>query len=324
MKRFLFALAGVAALLAVPTAGSAARVEADPNKEYPITPEAGPFAICVKAYSGDEAHELANRLVLHLRQNGWMAFTFDYTPEEERKAREWLEERYKNIPPEARPHRGIRVQQQWGVFIGGYRDFDSASGDIARVRKTPEPPQGKALDIDHFDPTTRQIYHLNTYAQCIATRNPTVRAPKPDASAAADPAWKRLNEGRPYNLLKCAKPWTLVVKQFQTPGVIQPRSASSQFLNMVGLGDKGGDVLEANAAQAEEVAKVLNKQFGYETFVLHTRTSSIVTVGAYDTKDDKALLQAAIHLRNLRFGPKEAPYAIQLFEQPLPMAVPRL
>jgi hypothetical protein len=322
MKRYLFVLAGVVALLAVPTAGSAARVEADPSKEYPITPEAGPFAICVKAYAGDDARELASRLALHLRQNGWTAYVFDYTPEAERQAKEWIEERYKNVPPEARPHRTIRVQKQWGVFIGGYQSFDSASSDIAKVKKTPEPPQGKFIDGGLVDPTTRQVYQLHTYAQCIATRNPTVRVQKPDPNA-PDPAWKRLNEGRPFNLLtQCGKPWTLAVAQFQTSGVVQTRSASNQFLDMIGLGGKQGDLLEANAAQAEEVAKRLHLQFNYDTFVLHTRSSSIVTVGAYDRQDDPGMVQVAKQLRGARIGLDAN--AIKFFDTPMPMKVPQL
>src|SRR5437016_2209226 len=115
MKKYLFALAGVLALLAVPAAGRAARVEADPNKDYPISPEAGPYVICVKAYGGPEAPELARRLVLHLRQNGWPAYVFDYTAEERKKNKEFFEERYKNVPPEARPHKTFQIEEQWGV-----------------------------------------------------------------------------------------------------------------------------------------------------------------------------------------------------------------
>jgi hypothetical protein len=323
MKRLLFALACVLVLVAVPEAGRAARVEADPNKEYVIAPEAGPYAICVKGFTGFQARDLANRLVLHLRQHGWNAYVFDFTPEEERKAKEWVEERYKNVPPEARPHRTIRVEPQWGVFIGGYRDFDSASRDLPNVKKTPEPPPDvHDAKGDYLDAGTKQLYHLNAYAQCIATRNPTVRAQKADASG-PDPYWKQLNAGRPYSLLdKCHKPWTLAVKQFQSTGVIQPRSSSSPFLDMLGLGGKSAEVLQASALQAEEVAKRLSSQFNYEAYVLHTRTGSVVTIGGYDREDDPRLLQMAQQVRNMRFGLDAN--AIQLFAQPLPMKVPHL
>jgi len=316
MKRFLCVLAGVLAFLAVPVAVQA-KVEADPNKEYVISPEAGPFVICVKPYLGSDAHADANRLTLHLRQHGWPAYVYDYTPEEKRKAKEWLDARYANVPPEARPHKTIRVEDQWGVLIGGYRDFDSASRDIPKVKQTPEPPEKR---IDFIDGGTRQAYQLSTYAQCIATRNPTVRAPQADPTA-ADPAWKRLNEGRPYNLLKCGKPWTVAVVQFQGTGVLQPRSMASEFLSAVGLGGKSGDFLEASAAQAEEVARVLRLQ-KFDAYVLHTRSGSVVTVGAFDRMDDPAIQQVAHRLAGGGIGVTKD--AIKFFEKPIPMKVPQL
>jgi hypothetical protein len=322
MKRSLFALAGVLVLLAAPPGGRAARVEADPNKEYVIGPEAGPFAILVKGYTGSDARERANRLALHLRQNGWSAYVYDYTPEAERNAKEWIDARYGNLPPDVpRPHMKIRYDTQWGVFVGGYSDFDSASRDVPRLKKTPEPTEDRRmLDPDLLDPTTKQLYRLNTYAQCMATRNPTMRVQKPSTNA-TDPQWKELNDGRPYNLLACGKPWTLAVKQFQGGVVVQPRSASTKFLDMIGLGGKSGDVLGASAMQAEEVAKAL-KSLHYDAYVLHTRNGSIVTVGAFDSKDDKRLLQAAKALRNMSFGQDQN--AVRLFAEPLPMPVPQL
>ena len=320
MKKYLFALASVLALVAGPTtAARAARIEADPNKEYPISPEAGAYVICVKAYTGADAHVLANQLVLHLRQNGWPAYIFDYSAEEERKAKEWLDDRYRNIPPEARPHSTIHVQKQCGVLIGGYKDFDGASSDIPKVKKTPEPPPDKRfLNVDFVDQDTKQLYQLHTYAQCIATRNPTVRAPKPDA-AAPDPAWKQLNDGRPYSLLKCGKPWTLAVLQFQGVAVVQPRSATSEFLDKLGLGGRSDDMLEASAKQAEEVAKLFGKM-GIPAYVLHTRSSSIVTVGAYDRSDDDQLRIWAEKLKGKPIGAT----GIRLFDEPRPMQVPKL
>ncbi len=182
MKRFLFALAAVVVVLGVPAAVQA-RVEADPAKEYVITSEAGPFVICVKPFLGGDARENANHLALHLRQHSWPAYVFDYTAEEKRKAKELLDARYANVPPEARPHKTIHVVDQWAVLIGGYRDFDSASRDIPKVKQTPEPP----LVHDGFVAEDNRVYQLSTYAQCIATRNPTVPAPKADASAQTRP-----------------------------------------------------------------------------------------------------------------------------------------
>ncbi len=328
MKRFVFVMAGALALAAVGPAR--ARVEADPNKEYPITPEAGPFAILVKPYSGADAHDLAKNLALHLRQQGWPAYVYDYTAEEQKKAREWIEERYKDVPADARPHRTIHVEPQWGVFIGGYRDFDGASRDLAKVKQLPE-PKLNFIEAGLIDPQTKQVYQISTYAQCMATRNPTVPLTKRDPNA-PDPSWKNLNDGRPYNLLtKCGKPWTLAVAQFHGTGMIQPRSTTSRILDSVGLGDKSNDMLEASAAQAEEIARVLREGFKpvdgspalkFDAYVLHTRSGSVVTVGGYDSMDDPRMKLVAEKLKNMRFGVSKE--ALHLFEQPLPMKVPQL
>lgn len=327
MKEFLLALAGGLALLAVPAAGRAARVEADPDKEYVISPEAGPYVICVNAYTGPRARELANRLALHLRQNGWPAYVFDYSAEEKRKAQELLDERYKALPPDApRPRKTIRVEEQWGVFIGGYRDFDAAGRDVPRLKdkdRTPWPNMEKTAFGHTFNTETGQIFQVSPYAYAIASRNPTVPVPKTDPNA-PDPRWKDLNDGRPYNLLKCGKPWTLAVKQFQGTGVIQSRSAPSKFLDMLGVGGKSGEVLDATAKQAEEVARVL-RELKFDAYVLHTRGGSVVTVGAYDSADDPRLRQAAERLAGKRLNvPGDKDGLFQLFVQPLPMKVPQL
>jgi hypothetical protein len=320
MKSYFIAGMGIVALLAVPLVG---RAQGDPSQAYYITPQAGPFAILVKGFTGVDAQNQAFRLAEYLRQQRWPAYVYDYTPEIERQNKEFLEARYKDYPPEARPHRMIRVDPQWGVFIGGYRDFDSASKDLPNVKKTPEPPDYKDVDLaEPLDKKRAALYHLNLFAQCIATRNPTVRMQRADPNA-PDPAWKNLNDGRPYNLLtKCPGEWTLVVKQFQATGAIQPRSGASGFLDKL-FGGGSGDMLEAGANQAEEIAKVLRGDgFHLDAYVLHTRTGSIVTVGGYASINDPRMQELARKLADFSFG--KTPDAIHLFKQPLPMKVPRL
>jgi hypothetical protein len=322
MNKYLFALAGGLVILAA-SPGHAAPVEADPNKEYVLTPEVGPCVICIKGYTGSSARRLANQLALHLRQNSFPAYVYDYSAEERRKIKEILEERYRNVPEMAR-RRTIRVEDQWGVLVGGYPDLDSASQDLNRIKKLPFHNLGKN-ELDYVpDMNTGRLLAVSPYAHCFATRNPLVPQPKPDPTA-PDPAWKYLNEGRPYNLLDCGKPWTLAVKQFQGVNVVQARSASSKFLEVLGMG-KSGEMLAASAKQAEEVVRVLRK-LGYEAYVLHTRTASIVTVGAFDKPDDQRLQQAQMQLRKLTFQNPSDPQAAQFFQffaQPMPMRVPQL
>src|SRR5438132_398747 len=65
MKKTLPALAGLTWLIL--TAVAHARIEADPNKDYAVTPEAGPWMISATCYVGPEAPNLAHELVVDIR-----------------------------------------------------------------------------------------------------------------------------------------------------------------------------------------------------------------------------------------------------------------
>ena len=103
MRRFLFALTSVIVVLVVTRPGWAAKIEADPNKEYVITPEAGVWMICVGCYTGEDAHNLAHQLVYQLRswKDPLPAYIFDYSAELKRKQEDdkkaWRE-RYPDTP----------------------------------------------------------------------------------------------------------------------------------------------------------------------------------------------------------------------------------
>jgi hypothetical protein len=83
---------------------------------------------------------------------------------------------------------------------------------------------------------------------------------------------------------------------------------------MLGFG-RSTDLLTASALQAEEVAKVLHGN-SFDAYVLHTRHSSIVTVGGFDQPNDPRLQQLQRQLANLKIGP------IECFARPMPMQVP--
>lgn len=324
MKKYLGALA----LLALAGAASAApKVEADPTKDYLLTPEVGPFVICVKGYTGPNARTLAHTLVIHTRRQGYAAYLFDRSAEARREAEEMLKQRYASAPELAK-RRKIRIEENWGVLVGGYRDLESASKDVEKVKKLSWDDLAKTkLDIVP-DSRDGKLYAVSPYAYAFATRNPLVPAPKADPSA-PDPAWKDLNAGRPYNLLKCGKSYTLAVKQFAGVNVVQPRSAFSPLTEA--LWGKSGETLDASARQAEEVARFLRSYHKLDAYVLHTRGASIVTIGAFDGPEDKEMLRMqqtlSGQLRQIESKIAPDPRTADLyrfFPQPMPMKVPQL
>lgn len=336
MKPFLWAFASGFTMLCA-TASSSAQpfdaparaVEEEIPREYLLAPEAGAYVICVKGYIGDTSRGLALRLTHHLRQLKWPAYIYDYSAEVRREAEETLKQRYQGHP-ELIKKRTIKVQDQWGVLIGGYKDLDGARDDLEKVKKLPWPDLGPNGTDRMVDSRTGQILAVSPYAHAFATRNPTAKNEQ-HASNAPDPAWKELNRGRPYNLLDCGQPWTLAIKQYQGVNVVQSRSAANKFLDFLGLGGEPGAVLAASAKQAEEMARFLRQHPNLKlpAYVLHTRTSSVITVGAFNSQDDPELLRMKelvkkLKLLNEKQGNPLAAQVFEFFREPMPMQVPQL
>lgn len=334
MKRIWFTLAGTAAL-AVATLGFA-KQEADPQKDYHVTPEAGVWMICAASYMGETAPKMAHDLVLELRREYDLpAFVFNHGAEERRKMQEELDKkrrqqeellRQQGIDPgqPLRPSH-VRIQDQCAVLIGGFKDIDAAHSALEKIKKLPNPKSVPAdkLILAGIGSDNRvknaQEREANLFVSSFVTRNPTVPQEKVDRSL--DPATlKHLNSGESYSLLKCKKPWTLAVKEFYGGMAIQPASAPPTLLEKL-LGNKSEEHMSAVGKQAHEVARVLRDNLGFESYVLHTPTSSIVTVGAYADPDDPELHGAQKKIKSLQLqGPAAS---IQFVSNPMPMPVPR-
>jgi hypothetical protein len=333
MNKFLCALA--VGLVAVAAASgqlfSTPQVEADPNKDYTITPEAGPWMIYVHSYTGEQAKQLAKEMCLEIRSRyGVPAWVFNRGEEERKKQQEYLERMHKltDQTPGVRV-RVVRIPEQCAVLLGGYKDMDTARTALDHVKKLKPPENKKLLDVvtiyghadaegkkDTTDGTLQGGTFANPFASSFVTRNPTVPMEKPvNDPTKADKLMRELNTGRPYNLLENRSPWTLAVKELTGASTIQSKSSSSSFLDMLGFNKKAGELLNASALQAEEVAKVLRGN-GFDAYVLHTKYSSVVTVGSFPTRDDPKLLQLQQKLGKVKIGP------IDLFACPLPMPVP--
>jgi len=327
MRRSQFILAGLTVLLA--TTVGLTRQEADPNKEYNVTSEAGPWMICAASYMGEQAPKLAHALVLELRsQYDLPAFVYNRGDVERRKMQEDLDKqrrereealRQQGIQPGMPlPVRKVRIEDQCAVLVGGYKDLDAAHSALEKFKKLPNPktvPVDELILAPNESGAKLQKRQANIFVMSFVTHNPTV--PQEKVERGLDPAsLKSLNADESYSLLKCKQPWTLAVKEFSGGVAIQPAKAPDTFLEKL-LGNKSDEHMSAIAKQAHELAFVLNKYMGFDAYVLHTPTSSIVTVGAYANSDDEKLHQAQKQLRNMQFG------WIQLASNPLPMPVPR-
>jgi hypothetical protein len=316
------------------------RVEADPNKSYPITPQAGEWVICATSYMGPDAPELARQLVLVLRgRDNLPAFFFNHADEERKKQQEEFDRLQKEHPGVGLRRKVIRIEEQCAVLIGGFKDVAEARAALEKVKKLPLPelklPSGKSAydKVKVVEPVKggkegAQVREavVNPFAHAFVTRNPTV--PHSAATAKPDPFWKELNAGKKHNLLDCKSRWTLAIAHFENARVVSSQAkGSSGFLEKIGLGGhKEGESLDATAKQAQELAEILNDKLKIEAYVLHTRTGSIVTLGSFDGPEDQRYQRAQETYATLRshMDPRASQtLSYFLFPTPKVMEVPR-
>jgi hypothetical protein len=300
--------------------GTSARPSA-PNP-FPLAADAGSWLICAAHYVGFDGASLAEQVARELRQRHRLnAYIFNRGDEERRRQDEqW--ERYKAKFPPGTPlrRRGVRIQDQYAVLVGPFKDFAAASAYLPKVRGLPMPQlklQGDASPYDTIrsketDPKTgktvlRQV-PLNPFWNAMVVRNPLtgggeVGRPK------WDPLYEKLNAGEEYSLLKNKKPWTLAVKAYFGGQVIQSSMDGSTakprggILGALGFDSLKGESLAAAASQAHELAKFLRRrEFGFEAYVLHGRTCSVVTVGGFQGPNDPELERVQRQLAAMRFS----------------------
>ncbi|HYH67227.1 MAG TPA: hypothetical protein VD866_21200 [Urbifossiella sp.] len=220
-------------------------------------------------------------------------------------------------PEQALRYKSFNYRDQIGVVVGGFRTEDEAVRALAKVKHWPTPANTKLLDGGAIakqgadGKATIEKTYLNPYGQAMVVANPTVprAAPVPGTVAPPDPFIARLNEGRPYSLLRATKTWTLGVKAFNAPVRVQTRDDDNVSIRLFGT-PKGGDALAAGAEAAEQMAKGLREMrdkdgtpVGVEAFVLHHRNGSMVTVGQFDGPTDPALHEMRRRMMSMRFMP---------------------
>ena len=322
----LFASAILSACIFV--VSSIANTSASKNP-YPLTVEAGTWLICCASYSGVDAPELSKQIseVLRTRDN-LKGYIFNYGEEEKKKQIADFERRQKMSPELRQPMKFTRVSEQCAVLVGGYKDIEDARKNLEKIKKLPPPDlkleQGKETSdvINIYVPTADKKgaeirrERVNPFTRAFVVRNPLIPN-QTIANNKPDPVLKTLNADEQYSLLKNSKSVTLVVKEYNGSAILQSTKAvTTSFMDKL-FGSRQGDMLGAAALQAHETARVLRK-LEFDAYVLHTRTSSIVTVGGFDSRDDPNLAKIQKAITTLKIT------ALDLYTNPLPMDVPKL
>jgi hypothetical protein len=320
------------------------------NNDILVTPEMGPWMILLSTYAGPDGPMRARQMVCALRTVYKLpAYVFNYGAEEKRKELERVKgliEKQKealkqnNLAFDQPIHiRHAKIDEHCGVLVGGYPTQEAANRAREQLRKikldrddvrnfTLKEP-GDLLDRKFYqrednakDRPKEEIAFVNPFTHNFVVRNPTIKVERPaDAGKLDIAALKRMNSEEAYNLLKCPKNYTLLIKQFEMPAVTSVRSdgkQSSGLLEGMGFGKKAIDPTDYAALNAHKFAEALRER-KLEAYVLHMKYQSLVTIGGFDDINDPNL-RSMQNMIETRLVP--ALEVLQLFPKAMPMPIP--
>jgi hypothetical protein len=309
-----------------------------------VTPQAGPWMILAASYNGPPSRGQAEELATEIRTRYQLpAYVFNRTAEErrveqERVARITAEERKKlemdGLPANTKIYvkKVYRIEDQYAVLIGGYKDDATARKELEKIRKL-KPPSDTLNKIAYVPDAHGKMHEeaISPFQSAFVCHNPSMPVEKPKQDADLGQRLKDYNAHESYSLLKCSKPYTMVVKAYKGAASLESQGASSSVMTKWGLGRKAGDVMTGNEKAAHQAAEVLrNKQpgLGFEAYVLHTEYNSYVTIGGFDSPDDPRLMQTMqYYLKELNrpgSGVNKLHVWTQLLSDPMPMPVPQV
>lgn len=303
-----------------------------------LSPQAGPWLIIVSAFTGPNAAELAHDLAQEIQTEYRLpAYVFDRSSELRAAERARVEalrkerrEAYDRLNVPADTPLGIktvRIEDQFAVLVGGYKDMDTARRALDAIKKMKAPSERfrdtqfvKVVGENGQEEKIEKVA-VNPFERAFVVPNPTVKRATALDPNEPDPAWRELNAGESLSVLKCPKPWTLVVKTFEGGTILQTDSSrASSMWSRVNVLGTAPSRLNTAAQQARNLAELLRK-LGFESYVFHTRYQSIVTVGNYDRVDDPRLAQMQRTISNLQLEGLDP--SMQLIRNPVPMQIPR-
>jgi len=307
----------------------------DPNKDILVTPNQGPWMICVAAYMGPEAHDMARKMVMELSNNPTYklpAYVFNRGADERKKEYERVkaivEKQHEflatnNLPANTPLRVKVRhIEEQCAVLVGNYKTPEEAKRALDQIRKVkPPPPEIWAKRIDlatvfrakvdqngKVIPGESELAYVNPFTNAFVAHNPALKVERPADWQKEDmEVLRKLNRNEEFSLLQCKKPYTLLVKHFYTPTVLQSQSAGGKFLETIGLGGKSAT--DNAALNAHNLAGVFRKM-QLDGFAMHTRYASIVTVGAFDSLEDPTLKSTQELLLNRLKIPQVSPIPV--------------
>ena len=328
-------LAPIAVAPAVPWDALSAqkKVEADPQKLYPITQSNGPWMIMAATFHGDDAQEQAQKLVFELRSRFSLPAytyekTFDYTKPEQGRG----------LTPDGRPkmmhYQQATVMKEVAVLVGDYQtvDDDGAQKVLTTLKKLDSTSVRSQLPAAAKSAAGGENKYPMRHA--LVVTNPLLPR-EYFAAKGVDKFVQDMNKDVPYSLLDCPGKYSVKVATFTGAAEIDPLKIREMEQKKDGFKSK-----LAEAAEKAHTLTAMLRQKKYEAYEFHDRQSSIVCVGSFEAigmpcADGKIEIDPTIHKIMTVFGADQAGLAtgtplkpkivgnIALDIQPMPVEVPR-
>lgn len=279
-------------------------VQADPNKAYKITESNGPWMIMACTFSGDNAEKQARELVLELRKR-YKLPAYSYNAQFDPGVAQgrgsgvgrhgnkttWKYSKYLSEKDKEKQSHPEIVEHV--VLVGNYATADDADAQATlRQIKYARPEclevkDGKSTNQTLLDwrQLQRQVYEkignerkaLGPMRHAFITTNPML-PPEYFNSPGVDDQTVALNKDVPYSLLDCPGRFTVKVATFTGRVVIKA--------DKIRAIEEGREEMASGLAEAAQKADTLARALrakGYEAYQYHTRYSSIVTVGSFES-----------------------------------------
>ncbi len=329
-------------------------LEADPNEMYPITDQNGPWMIMAATFSGEGAEDQARQLIYELRKK-YKLPAYSYQKKFEFS---------KPVLGKGVDTRGeaplMRYQRdkdlvEIAVMVGDYPTVNDPDGQkVLKKLKYAEP---ESLAVEPGKATNQSLAALRSVQKQVKQAmlpkdsDELKRGPMANAFVVTNPFLPNeyfvpkgidklvleMNKGVPHSLLDCPRRYTVKVATFSGHAVILDKKREEA----VERGEMPKSFLEEAAKSAHLLTEALRKK-GYDAYEFHDRSSSIVTVGSFDSvgakrNDGKIEINPAIHTIMRTFGaeakmePGKPPQVGQAKKlvgipfdvQPMPVEVPR-
>lgn len=253
-------------------------VEAEPNKEYPLTDSDGLWFIMASKFTGSEARKTADRLVYELRKKYKLpAYMFRYDNHDDDLRQLGGGNRsyqYLTAPPEV-----------YAVLIGSFPSADDPSlqETLTKVKRTqPESlkndPESKMVtkEFEMLAQNHKEYAGYGPLGKAHAVPNPMIPKEYFAQKGVVDSFLEKINSDSKFSLLRNPKMYTVRVATFAGKSVMDKDSAGDSKWN------KSSSEFQDAGVKAAALCAALRKQ-GVEAWEFHDRDCSFVTIGSFDS-----------------------------------------